>query len=81
MLKKIIFKKCLFKFAKFQLSGSAKIKHILQEKIPLKQKEAKELKEKYGNVVLTEATIDMVLYLLILKKGNDRNERYQITCH
>jgi hypothetical protein len=40
---------------------SKQLKSILKEKIPIKQKEAKELKEKHGSVVLQNCTIEMVI--------------------
>jgi hypothetical protein len=38
---------------------TTELKQVLSEKIPLKKQEAKELREKYGNVVITQSTVDM----------------------
>jgi hypothetical protein len=48
------------KFIKSTNKYSTQLKSIIKEKIPIKQKEAKELKEKHGNVVLHPVTIEMV---------------------
>ena len=59
-----MFSKSIKRVAKLQQTQYPKrytkeLKQILTEKIVTKKQEAKELREKYGNVVITESTVDM----------------------
>jgi hypothetical protein len=47
-------------FRTFKRFSSSELKTVLAQKIPGKQAEAKDLKTKHGNFVLTNATVEQV---------------------
>lgn len=47
---------------------STDLKHAVAKKIPLKQAEAKEIRAKHGNFVLTKSTVEQVSLLSLFNK-------------